>query len=70
MFTFLTSGKIKYIVLDDSIPDEERREHHYQIKRAIDAHLDRFWSIATCPITRDGALQVTPVILYKVREGN
>ena len=70
MFTFLTSGKIKYIVLDDSIPDEVRREHHYQLKRAIDSHLDRFWSIATCPITRDGVLQRTPITLYKLREEN
>ena len=70
MFVFLTSGKIRYIVLDDSIPDDGRREHHYQIKRAIDAHLDRFWSIATCPITREGVPQTTPATLYKFREGN
>ena len=54
MFSFLTPGKIKYIVLDDSVPDNARREHHYQVKRAIDSHLDRFWSIATCLITQRG----------------
>ena len=67
MFDFLTSGKIKYVVLDDAIPDEERREHHYQIRRAIEEHLNRFWVIANCPVTRDGVPQTTPAKLYKIR---
>lgn len=68
VFDFLTSGKVKYIVLDDAIPDEERREHHYQIHRAIEEHLTRFWVIQSCPVTRDGVAQSTPAKLYKIRE--
>jgi hypothetical protein len=66
VFDFLTSGKVKYIILDDAIPDEERREHHYQLRRAIDEHLTRFWVIANCPVSRDGATQHTPAKLYKI----
>jgi hypothetical protein len=66
MFEFLTSGKIRYIVLDDAIPDEDRREHHYQVRRAIEEHLTRFWVIASCPVTRDGVTQRTPAKLYKI----
>jgi len=67
VFDFLTSGKIKYIVIDDAIPDEERREHHYQLRRAIEEHLNRFWVIANCPVTRDGVTQPTPAKLYKIK---
>jgi Dolichyl-phosphate-mannose-protein mannosyltransferase len=67
VFDFLTSGRIRYIVLDDAIPDEVRREHHYQMRRAIEEHLTRFWVIANCPMTRDGAEQRTPAKLYKIR---
>ena len=67
VFEFLTSGKIKYIALDDDVPDEDRREHHYQLRRAIEEHLNRFWVIASCPVTRDGVTQSTPAKLYKIK---
>ena len=67
VFDFLTSGRIKYIALDDAIPDEERREHHYQMERAIEEHLNRFWAIANSPMTRDGVTQTTPARLYKIK---
>jgi hypothetical protein len=67
VFDFLTSGRVKYIVVDDALPDEDRREHHYQIHRAIEEHLSRFWVIASCPVTRDGVEQLTPAKLYKIR---
>jgi hypothetical protein len=67
VFDLLISGKIKYVVLDDAVPDEERREHHYQIRRAIEEHLTRFWIIASCPVTRDGVTQRAPAKLYKIK---
>jgi hypothetical protein len=70
VFNVLTSGKVKYVVLDDALPDEARREHHYQIRRAIEEHLNRFWVIASCPVTRDGVTQAKPAKLYKIKGAN
>jgi hypothetical protein len=70
VFEFLMAGRIKYIVLDDAVPDEKRGEHHYQLLRAIEGQSPHFWVIATAPVTRDGVVQSTPAKLYKIKRGN
>jgi hypothetical protein len=70
LLAFLTSGKIQYLVLDDSVPDLYRRAHEDQLKRVIDQHADSFWEIARSEIVRDGELQAAQVKLFKIRRRN
>ena len=38
---FLTSGRIRYLILDDAVPVEKRREHHDQLQRVVAAYPDQ-----------------------------
>ena len=70
LFAFLTGGKIRYLILDDAVPDDKRREHHYQLKRVIEEHLDRFWIIAQSDVWRGGERQWATAKLYKIAPKN
>ena len=70
VFNFLTSGKIQYLILDDAVPDEKRREHQDQLKRVIEAHPDRFLTVAESEILRGDQRQRVPVRLYKISPKN
>ena len=66
LLAFLTGGKIRYLVLDDAIPEAKRCAHHDQLKRVIAGHEDRFSLLQESEIIRGGEPQLAPVRLYKV----
>ena len=70
LLTFLTSGEIHYLVLDDALPADKRREHHEQLKRLVEQHGEHFWPLANSEITRGGEPQSAPVKLYKIQRRN
>lgn len=70
VLAFLTSGKIQYLVLDESMPGDKRREHHAQLQRVVEQHGDRFRPVASSAITRGGVLQSAPARLYKIQRRN
>jgi hypothetical protein len=63
---FLSSGQIQYLVIDDALPVDKRREHHEQLKRVIDAHPGKFSLLASSDNIRGGERQLPPIRLYKV----
>ena len=67
LLAFLTSGKIQYLVLDDSLPEDKRREHHDQLKRLVEEHSDLFWLVASADLFRGGERQHALVRLYKIQ---
>ncbi len=70
VFAFLTSGEIRYLVVDDSVPDAKRREHHEQIKRVVASHAERFFPVAEAESSRAGEIGPTPIRLYKITRKN
>ena len=70
LFSFLTSGKIQYLAIDDAVPEDKRRTHQDQLKRVVEGHTDDFALIASAEMVRDGEPQSAPVRLYKIRRKN
>ena len=70
VLAFLTSGKIQYLVLDETVPEDKRRAHHDQLQRVVEQHADRFLPVASSEITRGGGTQFAPVRLYKIQRRN
>jgi hypothetical protein len=70
LLAFLTSGRIQYLVLDDAVPDDKRREHQEQLRRVVAQHEDRFWLVASSEIQRAGERQFAPAKLYKIQPRN
>jgi hypothetical protein len=58
---------IDYVLVDLSMPEEKREEHHDQLARAVDEHLERFWPVARARLIRDGVPQAEDLVLYRVK---
>lgn len=67
LLAFLAGGKIRYLVLDDAIPEAKRCEHHDQLKRVVEGNADRFSLVQESESVRGGEPQLAPVRLYKVQ---
>jgi hypothetical protein len=70
VFKFLTSGKIRYLILDDAVPADKRREHHDQLKRVVEEHSNRFWTVAESEVWRGGDRQPITAKLYMILPKN
>jgi hypothetical protein len=70
VYAFLTSGQIRYLVLDDSIPQDHRREHHDQLLRVVTAHPSRFQLLSASDVWRAGIQQPELLKLYKIATKN
>jgi|GEM_PF-1336854 len=72
LLTYLTSGQIDYIVVDDTVMDNRRSSYHDQIKRVVvenaasNATGRNFWKIEDYPITREDEAVSPPIHLYRV----
>ena len=66
LLEFLMSGKIRYLVVDEDVPEAKRREHHDQLPRVIAGHRERFRLVASSELTRGGKVQLNPVRLYEI----
>jgi hypothetical protein len=67
VYQFLISGKYRFLVVDDAVPHEKRRQNHDQIRRAIYDHPNAFWELESSEILRGGVAQYAPAKLYKIR---
>jgi len=70
VLAYLMKGKIRYLVLDDALPADHRREHHDQLKRVVAAHPEQFQVIAESDVWRAAIQQSEPLKLYKVARQN
>ncbi|MDR3406688.1 MAG: glycosyltransferase family 39 protein [Chthoniobacter sp.] len=70
VFRFLTSGKIRYLILDDAVPDDKRREHHDQLRRLVENHHDSLLLIGESDVWRGGVRQPITAKLYQISSKN
>jgi hypothetical protein len=70
VFAFLTSGEIRYLVLDDAVPGGKRREHHDQLRRVVEEHADHFRLVGEAEAWRGGELQSAEIKLYEISRKN
>jgi hypothetical protein len=70
LLKFLTSGKIRFLVLDDAVPDDKRRQHHDQLKRIVENYQDRFKVVAESEVWRGGMRQPIAAKLYLISSKN
>lgn len=66
LFAHLTSGRIRYIVLDSAVPQEVRAGYHDQIQRVLENNVRSFWPICDSPIIRDGEPMGHPLRIFRV----
>ena len=66
LFAHLTSGRIRYIVLDSAVPEETHAGYHDQVRRVLENNVRSFWPIADSPIIRDGEPQGHPLRIFRV----
>jgi hypothetical protein len=67
LFTHLTSGEIRYLVVDENVPAAKRREHHDQLTRVIAAHGERFYHITETEASRSGQIQRASIHFYRIK---
>ncbi|MEO6786526.1 MAG: hypothetical protein ABI318_10375, partial [Chthoniobacteraceae bacterium] len=66
LFAFLTSGRIRYIVLDSAVPQDVRAGYHDQMLRVIEGNVRTFWPIYDSPVIRNGEPQGHPLRIFRV----
>jgi hypothetical protein len=66
LFAHLTSGRIRYIVLDSAVPQDVRAGYHDQVQRVLESNVRSFWPIYDSPIIRDGEPQGHPLRIFRV----
>ena len=66
LFAHLTSGRIRYIVLDSAVPEETHAGYHDQVRRVLEGNVRSFWPISDSPIIRDGEPQGHPLRIFRV----
>ena len=66
LFAHLTSGRIRYIVLDSAVPEDSRAGYHDQVRRVLENNVRSFWPIADSPLIRDGEPQGHPLRIFRV----
>lgn len=67
LFAYLTSGEIRYLVVDENIPAAKRREHHDQLTRVLAAHGERFHHVSETEAARSGESQDALIQLYQIK---
>jgi hypothetical protein len=68
LFAHLTSGRIRYIVLDSAVPQDVRAGYHDQMRRVVEDNVRSFWPIYDSPIIRDGEPMGHPLRIYRVMQ--
>lgn len=66
LLAYLTSGRIRYIVLDSAVPYETHADYHDQALRVLEGNVRNFWPVYESPITRDGEPQGHPLRVFRV----
>jgi hypothetical protein len=63
---FANAG-VDYVIVDESMPEQKRSEHHDQLIHAVDAHIERFFPMTKATVLRDGQENPEPITLYRVK---
>ena len=63
---FLISGKIHFLVEDESMPENKRKPHHDTLKRVLAADTKYFWEIGTSAVWRNGEEEPIPARLFRI----
>ena len=63
---FLSSGKIHFLVEDESMPENKREPHHDTLKRVLAADTKYFWEIDSSEIWRNGKEEPIPARLFRI----
>jgi hypothetical protein len=58
---------IDYLLIDESLAEEDRTQTHDQLIRAVDTHSERFFPMASSTIVRGGQTPPSPATLYRVK---
>ena len=66
LLTYLTSGRIRYIVLDGAVPYETHAGYHDQLRQLIEGDVRNFWPTHESALIRDGEPQGRPLKIYRV----
>jgi len=66
---FLT-GKVRYLAMDDTMPESKRVPHHDTLKRVVDVDSGHFWQLGTSEIWRGGEAQMAPARLFRIEKSD
>jgi hypothetical protein len=66
LLEFLTSGKLRYLVLDDSIPEARRLPYHDALSRLVASRGDHFFPLSAMDAHRGSELVAGRVRLFRV----
>ena len=66
LLAHLTSGGIRYIVLDSAVPAEMHAGYHDQVLRVLEDNVRSFWPIYDARIIRDGEPMGHPLRIFRV----
>jgi hypothetical protein len=66
LFAYLTSGSIRYIVLDSAVPEDSHAGYHDQVRRILEGNVRSFWPISESAIIRNGEPQGIPLRVFRV----
>ena len=63
---FLASGKIRFLVQDESMPENKREPHHDALKRVVATESKYFWELGSGTIWREGKEHLVLARLYRI----
>jgi hypothetical protein len=66
LLAYLKSGKVRYVVRDDSVPAEKRVEHHEDLRTIMLSEGDAFWPLGEGRVQRGGEIQTGSVRLFRI----
>ncbi len=70
LLAYLTSGRIRYVVLDSAVPYEGHAGHHDQARRVLEGNVRNFWPAFDNAIIRDGELHPRALRIFRVMRGD
>jgi 4-amino-4-deoxy-L-arabinose transferase-like glycosyltransferase len=69
LMAHLTAGRIRYVVIDTSVPYEGHADYQDQMRRILEDHPRQYWPAFDSAITRGGETQGHPLRVYRVITG-
>ena len=70
LLAYLTSGRIRYVVLDSAVPYEGHAGYHDQARRVLEGNVRNFWPAFDNAIIRDGELHARALRIFRVMRGD
>ena len=70
LLAHLTSGRIRYVVLDIAVPYEGHAGYHDQARRVLECNVRNFWPAFDNAIIRDGEPHPRALRIFRVLRGD